>query len=152
LRWLLKRQALESCLLVKNWRGDMHVAGKHCSSAANKAWATPCNLSAIFPLLSGARRRRLFCGVQPSLKPLLSSLPNLTLVTTEDETLPPFDHYCLLLSLPGWPSAPSLNNDSGGCALPSVPGRKNRHLAEPIEPVLQAKNRRGLLRQPAAPK
>jgi hypothetical protein len=99
LRWLLQRQALENLPPREKWCGDRPVAGQTLLVCCEQGLGDTLQFVRYLPLLQ-ARGAKVILRVQPSLKALLLPLPNLTLVSSEDKILPPFDHYCLLLSLP----------------------------------------------------
>ena len=99
LRWVLKQQACEEQPPRENWLGDTPVDGKTLLVCCEQGLGDTLQFVRYVPLLN-ARGAKVILRVQEALRPLLSNMPGAAVVTAADENLPPFDHYCLLLSLP----------------------------------------------------
>ena len=99
LRWVLKRKACADQPPRGTWSGDTPVEGKTLLLCCEQGLGDTLQFIRYVALLN-ARGAKVILRVQAALKQLLSSLPGVTLVTAEEETLPAFDLYCLLLSLP----------------------------------------------------
>jgi len=80
------------------WLGHAPVAGKTILLHAEQGFGDTIQFIRYAPLLVG-QGARVICEVQPELKPLLSQLPDITVIAA-GEVLPAFDLHCPLLSLP----------------------------------------------------
>jgi len=80
------------------WLGDTPIAGKTILLHAEQGFGDTLQFIRYAPLL-GQRGARVICEVQPELLPLLSQLPEVTVIA-RGEPLPAFDLHCPLLSLP----------------------------------------------------
>ena len=78
------------------WHGEA-LAGRTLLVRAEQGMGTTIQFSRYVPSMAGGQ---VIFEVQPGLKRLLSRLPGRPRVVTAGETLPPFDLYCALLSLP----------------------------------------------------
>jgi hypothetical protein len=99
LRWLLKRQKLAIEVPKGLWQRETPLEGKTLFVCCEQGLGDTLQFVRYLPLLQ-ARGAKIVLRAQPALKKLLAAMPGVIVVTTEDETLPPFDLYCLLLSLP----------------------------------------------------
>jgi len=99
LRWVLKRQAMDEPPPRENWQGDLPVDGKTLLVCCEQGLGDTLQFLRYVPLLK-ARGAKVILRVQETLRPLLLDMPDVTIVSAKDDELPPFDHYCLLLSLP----------------------------------------------------
>jgi tetratricopeptide (TPR) repeat protein len=80
------------------WLGDEPVAGKTILLHAEQGFGDTLQFIRYAPLLAG-QGAKVICEVQRELLPLLSQLPDVTVVAA-GEPLPAFDLHCPLLSLP----------------------------------------------------
>jgi tetratricopeptide (TPR) repeat protein len=80
------------------WLGDEAVSGKTILLHAEQGFGDTIQFIRYAPLLA-ERGARVICEVQPELLPLLSQLPDITVIAC-GERLPAFDLHCPLLSLP----------------------------------------------------
>jgi tetratricopeptide (TPR) repeat protein len=80
------------------WLGDEPVSGKTILLHAEQGFGDTLQFIRYAPLLAG-QGARVICEVQRELLPLLSQLPDVT-VMASGERLPAFDLHCPLLSLP----------------------------------------------------
>jgi tetratricopeptide (TPR) repeat protein len=80
------------------WLGDQAVSGKTILLHAEQGFGDTIQFIRYAPLLAG-QGARVVCEVQPELLPLLSQLPDITVIAC-GEPLPAFDLHCPLLSLP----------------------------------------------------
>jgi len=80
------------------WLGNESVAGKTILLHAEQGFGDTIQFIRYAPLLAG-QGAKVICEVQPELKPLLSQMPDIT-VMAAGEALPAFDLHCPLLSLP----------------------------------------------------
>ena len=80
------------------WLGNESVSGKTILLHAEQGFGDTLQFIRYAPLLAG-RGAKVICEVQPELLPLLSQLPDVTVMAC-GERLPAFDLHCPLLSLP----------------------------------------------------
>jgi Tfp pilus assembly protein PilF len=80
------------------WLGEKPVSGKTILLHAEQGFGDTLQFIRYAPLLAG-QGARVICEVQRELLPLLSQLPDVT-VMAAGEPLPAFDLHCPLLSLP----------------------------------------------------
>ncbi len=80
------------------WLGDEPISGKTILLHAEQGFGDTLQFIRYAPLLAG-QGAKVICEVQPELLPLLSQLPDIT-VLASGERLPAFDLHCPLLSLP----------------------------------------------------
>lgn len=80
------------------WRGE-DAAGKTLLIHAEQGLGDTLQFCRYAPL-AAARGLRVVLEVQAPLRRLLASLPGVTQIVTQGETLPPFDLHCPMLSLP----------------------------------------------------
>jgi Tfp pilus assembly protein PilF len=80
------------------WLGNEPVSGKTVLLHAEQGFGDTLQFIRYAPLLAG-QGAKVICEVQPELLPLLSQLPDVT-VMARGERLPAFDLHCPLLSLP----------------------------------------------------
>jgi len=99
LRWVLKQQVVEDQPPRENWQGDLPVDGKTLLVCCEQGLGDTLQFLRYVPLLI-ARGAKVILRIQETLRPLLSTMADVTLVSAVDDNLPPFDYYCLLLSLP----------------------------------------------------
>jgi len=99
LRWLLKRQKFTAEVPKGLWRREIPPEGKTIFVCCEQGLGDTIQFVRFLPLLR-AQGAKIVLRAQAELKQLLACMPSVTVVTSEDETLPPFDLYCLLLSLP----------------------------------------------------
>jgi tetratricopeptide (TPR) repeat protein/ADP-heptose:LPS heptosyltransferase len=98
LRWALKQKVVAEPPLPK-WTGEQALAGKSILVFSEQGLGDTIQFVRYLPLLQ-AQGATVTLRVQPALHPLLSCLEGVRLVSTDSDTLPHFDTYCLLLSLP----------------------------------------------------
>jgi tetratricopeptide (TPR) repeat protein len=80
------------------WLGDEPISGKTILLHAEQGFGDTLQFIRYAPLLAG-QGAKVICEVQPELLPLLSQLPDIT-VLASGERLPACDLHCPLLSLP----------------------------------------------------
>jgi tetratricopeptide (TPR) repeat protein len=80
------------------WLGNEAVAGKTILLHAEQGFGDTIQFIRYAPLLA-RQGVRVICEVQPELLPLLSQLPDVSVIAS-GEPLPAFDLHCPLLSLP----------------------------------------------------
>jgi tetratricopeptide (TPR) repeat protein len=81
------------------WSGEDSIAGKTILLHAEQGFGDTIQFVRYVPLVT-ARRATVVLQVQGSLKALLSNLRGVSAIIDQDESLPPFDLHCPLLSLP----------------------------------------------------
>jgi len=81
------------------WLGESAIAGKTILLHAEQGFGDTIQFIRYAPLLAG-RGAKVICEVQPELRPLLSPLEGVTVISAGGEALPAFDLHCPLLSLP----------------------------------------------------
>ncbi len=99
LRWLLKRKSGGVEPPSSPWRGGDSCRGRTLLVCCEQGLGDTLQFVRYLPLLQ-ERGARVILRVQPALRALLSRMPGVQIVTEHDQPLPPFDDYCLLLSLP----------------------------------------------------
>ena len=83
----------------RQWSGREEIAGKTILLHAEQGLGDTIQFCRYARLVK-QRGARVILQVQPSLKRLMSGLPDADIVLARDEPLPPFDLHCPLLSLP----------------------------------------------------
>jgi tetratricopeptide (TPR) repeat protein len=81
------------------WRGEKDIAGKTILLVAEQGLGDTIQFARYAPLIA-ALGAKVLLGVRPSLTALLATVPGVSQVFVGGETLPEFDLYCPLLSLP----------------------------------------------------
>jgi Tfp pilus assembly protein PilF len=80
------------------WLGEQPISGKTILLHAEQGFGDTLQFIRYAPLLAG-QGAKVICEVQPELLPLLSQLPDITVMAC-GEPLPAFDLHCPLFSLP----------------------------------------------------
>lgn len=81
------------------WRGEKEIAGKTILLVAEQGLGDAIQFARYAPMVA-ALGARVWLGVRPSLTALMATVPGVSQVFGGGETLPDFDLYCPLLSLP----------------------------------------------------
>lgn len=81
------------------WQGNESLAGKTILLCKEQGLGDTI-MFCRYAILVAALGAKVLMQVQTSLKPLMENLPGVYQVFAEEEPLPHFDYYCLLLSLP----------------------------------------------------
>ena len=81
------------------WRGERHLKGKRILLVHEQGLGDTLQFVRYAPLVADLGATVLL-GVQPALKILLAQLPGIAQVIADGESLPDFDLFCPLLSLP----------------------------------------------------
>ena len=81
------------------WRGDKNIAGKTIVLVAEQGMGDAIQFARYAPLVA-ACGARVVLGVHKPLARLMESIPGVTQIVADGDTLPDFDMYCSLLSLP----------------------------------------------------
>jgi tetratricopeptide (TPR) repeat protein len=81
------------------WRGETAIAGKTILLCTEQGMGDVIQFVRYAPLLA-ARGAKVLLGVYRPLAALMASVPGVSAVIADGETLPDFDLYCMLLSLP----------------------------------------------------
>ena len=81
------------------WRGEKDVQGKTIFLRAEQGLGDTLNFVRYVPLIA-ALGARVILGVQLPLKSIAPTVPGVAQVFSDGDTLPDFDYYCPLLSLP----------------------------------------------------
>jgi tetratricopeptide (TPR) repeat protein len=81
------------------WRGETDISGRTIFLIAEQGLGDTLNFVRYVPLVA-ARGARVILGVQHPLKSIAPTVPGVAQVFSDGETLPDFDWYCPLLSLP----------------------------------------------------
>jgi tetratricopeptide (TPR) repeat protein len=93
------------------WHGDGDLKDKTLLLYAEQGYGDSIHFSR-YAALAAAHGAKVILEIQPALKELMQSLPGVTQIVAQGETLPGFDCHCPLLSLPhafktGWDNIPS---------------------------------------------
>lgn len=82
------------------WRGDSDIAGKTFLVGADEGLGGTIQFARYLPMLA-KRGAKIILVPQPSLHPLLSEMPGVSLCLPNlAGGLPPFDVHCPIMSLP----------------------------------------------------
>ncbi|MGC1776832.1 MAG: tetratricopeptide repeat protein [Xanthobacteraceae bacterium] len=81
------------------WRGDQDLSGKTILLCAEQGMGDAIQFVRYAPLIA-ARGAKVLVGAHRPLAAVLSSVPGVAQVIADGESLPDFDLYCPLLSLP----------------------------------------------------
>ena len=81
------------------WRGETAIAGKTILLCAEQGMGDAIQFARYAPMVA-ALGAKVLLGVYRPLVGLLASVPGVSAVIADGETLPDFDLYCMLLSLP----------------------------------------------------
>jgi len=81
------------------WRGEKELHGKTIFLPAEQGMGDTIQFSRYVPLLA-ALGAKVMLGVHRPLIALMASVPGVSRIIGDGETVPDFDFYCLLLSLP----------------------------------------------------
>ena len=81
------------------WRGEKEIAGKTILLVTEQGLGDAIQFARYAPLVA-ALGAKVWLGVRPSLTALMATVPGVSRVFGGGETLPEFDLYCPLLSLP----------------------------------------------------
>jgi len=81
------------------WRGDGELSGKTILLCAEQGMGDAIQF-VRYAALVAARGAKVLVGVHRPLAPVMTSVPGVTQVIADGGTLPDFDVYCPLLSLP----------------------------------------------------
>ena len=81
------------------WRGESALQGKTILLVAEQGLGDAIQFARYAPLVA-AQGAKVLLGVRPALKALMTTVPGVSQVFGGGETLPDFDLYCPLLSLP----------------------------------------------------
>lgn len=81
------------------WRGETSVAGKTILLCAEQGMGDAIQFVRYAPMVA-ALGAKVLVGVHRPLAGLLASVPGVSQVIADSATLPDFDLYCMLLSLP----------------------------------------------------
>lgn len=81
------------------WRGENVLQGKTILLVAEQGLGDAIQFARYAPLVA-AQGAKVLLGVRPALKALMATVPGVSQVFGGGETLPDFDLYCPLLSLP----------------------------------------------------
>jgi tetratricopeptide (TPR) repeat protein len=81
------------------WRGEQELQGKTILLVAEQGFGDAIQFARYAPLLA-ALGAKVLLGVRSPLTALMATVPGVSQVISAGETLPPFDLYCPLLSLP----------------------------------------------------
>jgi tetratricopeptide (TPR) repeat protein len=100
LRWILKCNEYDGTPPREFWQGDLPLEGKTIFLCCEQGLGDTLHFVRYVPILQ-KRGAHIILRVQPPLKQLLSAnFPDVQTVTPDEKNLPPFDLYCLMLSLP----------------------------------------------------
>jgi len=98
-RWDRKKYAPRPNFPRPIWRGEMDVRGKTILLTAEQGLGDAIQFVRYAPLVA-ALGAKVLLGVHRPLTALMATVPGISQVVGPDETLPDFDLYCPLLSLP----------------------------------------------------
>ena len=100
LRWILKCAEYDGTPPREFWQPDLPLTGKTIFLCCEQGLGDTLHFVRYVPILQ-KRGAQIILRVQPPLKQLLSAnFPGVRVVTPDEKDLPPFDLYCLMLSLP----------------------------------------------------
>ena len=98
-RWASKSSGLQPRNYAQpRWQGEA-LSGRTILLHSEQGLGDTLQFLRYVPLVAQQGARVILC-VQPPLKNLLTPFPGVDRVQTSSESLPPFDFYCSLLSLP----------------------------------------------------
>jgi len=98
-RWTSKSSGLQPRNYSQpRWQGE-DIAGRTLLLHSEQGLGDTLQFIRYIPLVAQRGAKIILC-VQPPLKNLLAAFPGVDRVQTNSESLPPFDFYCSLLSLP----------------------------------------------------
>jgi tetratricopeptide (TPR) repeat protein len=98
-RWASKSSGLQRRGFTQpRWQGE-DIRGRTLLLYSEQGLGDTLQFIRYVPLVA-RRGAKIVLRVQPPLKTLLASLPNVECVQTSQDELPPFDFHCSLLSLP----------------------------------------------------
>jgi len=98
-RWTSKSSGLQPRSYAQpRWQGE-DLVGRTILLHSEQGLGDTLQFLRYVPLVAQRGARIILC-VQPPLKNLLAAFPGVDCVLTNSESLPPFDFYCSLLSLP----------------------------------------------------
>jgi len=100
LRWILKCAEYDGTPPREFWQPDLPLTGKTIFLCCEQGLGDTLHFVRYVPILQ-KRGAQIILRVQPPLKQLLAAnFPGVQIVTPDEKNLPPFDLYCLMLSLP----------------------------------------------------
>jgi tetratricopeptide (TPR) repeat protein len=120
-RWTSELKHFQRPFSAPRWFGDRPLRGKSILLYAEQGIGDTLQFVRYLPQVA-ALGATIYLEVQPTLKPLLSSLPGVHQIFGQGELLPPFDFHCPLLSLP-------LAFSTELASIPAAP----RYLQAPVE-------------------
>jgi tetratricopeptide (TPR) repeat protein len=97
-RWHIRSAQVGAALPGRHWTGDFPIEGKTILVSAEQGLGDTLQFCRYLPLLGA--RANVVLGVPRPLARLLSGLPGVSRVVATGDTLPPFDAWISMMSLP----------------------------------------------------